>query len=107
MTPQPTPKPAKKYPAPKPRDWIVQVEFFDGTVIDATSDDDAIERWRRVAAWTDPTAETHALDWMARVLMRARTVYQAALTGITPSSTSTEILDALADENCLYLRRKD
>lgn len=100
-------KDPKAYTAPKPRNWNTQVEFFDGTVIDATSDEDAIERWRRLAAWTDQTAETHPKDWMARILMRARTVYRANLSGITPDSTDTEILDALDDEGCLYLRRKD
>lgn len=85
----------------------MQVEFFDGTVIDATSDEDALSRWRRIATWTDPTAETNPKDWMARVLMRARTIYRAELVGITPDSSDTEILDALADEGCLYLRRKD
>lgn len=85
----------------------MQVEFFDGTVIDATSDDDAVERWRRIATWSDPTAETNPADWMLRVLMRARTIYGARLEGITPDSSSTDILEALADEECLYLRRKD
>lgn len=94
------------YPAPKRRNWIVQIEFLDGTTIDASSDDDAVERWRRLAAWVDPTAESNPLDWTERVLMRARTVYGAELPGITVLSTATELLEALDAESCLSLRRK-
>ena len=94
------------YPAAKLRRWDVQVEFLDGTVIDATSDEDAIDRWRRIAAWTDPTAETNPRDWMERILGRSREVYGAALTMITPDTPPGSILDALAAEGCLYVRRK-
>jgi hypothetical protein len=96
-----------EYPAPKSRrHWKVQVEFHDGTTIDAASDEDALERWRRIAAWSDPTAETDPTDWMTRILARSRVFYVTPLTGITPESTATEILEALANGNCLSLRRK-
>lgn len=94
------------YPGPKRRVWEVQIEFLDGTTIDATCDEDALERWRRVAAWSDPTVQTDPVDWMERVLARARTFYGASLTGITGRSTSTQILEAMSAENCLSLRRK-
>jgi len=96
----------KKYPGPKLRHWTVQIEFFDGTVIDAASDEDALVRWRRLASWSDPTAENMPEDWQERILARARTFYQAALEGLNGRSDPTEVLDALADQNCLYLRRK-
>lgn len=94
------------YPAPERRKWDVQVEFFDGTVIDAASDEDALERWRRVAAWTDPTAEVDPIDWQERVIHRARVFHRARLDGITGKTPPAELLDALAEEDCLYLRRK-
>lgn len=97
---------SKKYEAPKRRRWETQVEFLDGSVIDATSDDDAIERWKRIASWTDETAISDPADWMERVLARARTFYQAGLIGITSESGSTVILDALNAEGCLIVRRK-
>jgi hypothetical protein len=84
----------------------VQVEFFDGTVIDATSDEDALERWRRIAAWSDPTAEVDPTDWQERILHRARVFHQANLEGLTGTTKPTELLDALAEADCLYLRRK-
>lgn len=95
-----------EYPAPKRRNWMVQIEFLDGTVIDASSDDDAMDRWRRLASWTDPTAESDPVDWTERVLMRAKTVYGANLPDITSTSTPTVILDALSDQGVLSLRRK-
>lgn len=95
-----------KYPGPKARHWEVQVEFLDGTVIDAMSDEDALERWRRIAAWTDPTSESDPVGWMNRVLDRARVFYQVPLVGITGHAPAAVILDALADGNCLELRRK-
>ena len=98
--------PKKGYPAPKARSWKVQVEFFDGTTIDATSDADAVDRWRRLASWSDPTAETVPEDWMNRVLARARTFYGAELSGLTGASSASEILNAMADQECLFLRRK-
>lgn len=94
------------YPAPKRRNWVVQIEFLDGTIIDASSDEDAMDRWRRLASWTDPTAESDPVDWTDRILMRARTVYGANLLDITSASTPTEILDALSDQGVLSLRRK-
>lgn len=94
------------YPAAEIRKWEVQIEFFDGTVIDAASDADAVERWRRVAAWTDPTAETNPTDWQERVIHRARVFHQAKLKGLSGTSTPTALLDALSDEDCLYLRRR-
>lgn len=94
------------YPAPKRRNWIVQIEFLDGTVIDASSDEDAMERWRRLATWTDPTAETDPRGWQQRILERARTVYGATLPLITDLSGPTELLEALDKESCLSLRRK-
>lgn len=100
------PAPPKGYPAPKVRSWKVQVEFFDGTTIDATSDEDALDRWRRLATWSDETAETHPVDWMNRVLSRARVFYMAPLPGLTGESPPGDVLDALAAGNCLYLRRK-
>jgi hypothetical protein len=65
-----------------------------------------MERWRRIAAWIDPTAESNPLDWTERILMRARTVYGASLPGITNLSTATELLEALDSEDVLSLRRK-
>ena len=97
---------AGAYPAPERRKWNTQIEFFDGTVIDAADDDDAIARWRRVATWSDPTAQTDPSDWMARVLDRARVVYAAKLRDVSSDSSPTKILDALSDEGCLYLRRR-
>lgn len=94
------------YPAPKRRRWEVQVEFLDGTTIDAMSDQDVIERWARVAAWSDPTAETDTAAWLDRVLERARVFYEAKLVGISGTAPPAVILDALAEENCLTLRRK-
>lgn len=94
------------YPAPKRRVWSVQVEFLDGTVIDAASDDDAIERWRRIASWSDESALTDPVDWMDRVLARARVFYNAELLGITGHAPSSVILNALSDEKCIELRRK-
>lgn len=94
------------YPAPKRRTWIVQVEFLDGTIIDASSDEDAMDRWRRLATWTDPTAETNQTGWQQRILERARSVYGASLPQITNLSSPTELLEALDKENCLSLRRK-
>jgi hypothetical protein len=94
------------YPAPKRRVWTVQIEFLDGTTIDASSDEDALDRWRRLAGWTDPTVDTHPIDWMDRVLARARSFYGAHLNGITGESEATVILDALDAEQCLSLRRK-
>lgn len=94
------------YPAPKHRPWQVQIEFLDGVVIDAVSDDDALDRWRRVASWTDPTAEADPNDWLERVLARVRVVYRAPLEGVSSRSTPTEILDAIASTECLIVRRK-
>jgi hypothetical protein len=93
-------------PAPELRKWEVQIEFFDGTVIDAASDDDAMDRWRRVAAWTDPTAETSPQDWQERVIHRARVFHGAKLEGLTGESKPADVLNALFEEDCLYLRRK-
>jgi hypothetical protein len=94
------------YPAPKRRNWLVQVEFLDGTILDGMDDDEIMERWRRVASWSDPTAETDPTDWMGRILARARTFYVAHLYGINERSSSTEILEAMDAEKCLSLRRK-
>lgn len=94
------------YPAPKRRNWTVQVEFLDGTTIDASDDTDALDRWRRVAAWSDPSAESDPVDWMNRILARARVFYVAHLFGVTGESTPTQILEALDAEKCLSLRRK-
>jgi hypothetical protein len=94
------------YPAPKRRNWTVQIEFLDGTIIDASDDQDALERWRRIAAWSDPTAETNPRDWMERVIARSRVFYVAHLSGVTPDSSATQILEALDAEKCLSLRRK-
>ena len=96
----------KKYPAPRRRRWLVQVEFLDGTTIDASSDADAMDRWRRLAAWSDETAVTDPDDWMERVLARARVFYNAGLIGITPKMDPKVILDALDAEGCLIVRRK-
>lgn len=96
----------KKYPAPKVREWTVQVEFLDGTTIDAASDEDAVERWRRIAEWSDPTVGSDPIGWMDRVLDRARTFYRAGLENVRGGSTCTEILDALDDADCIVLRRK-
>lgn len=94
------------YSSPKHRSWQVQIEFFDGTTIDATGDKDALERWRRLATWSDPTADTHPVAWMGRVLDRARVFYGAKLTNIRPDDNATIILDALYAEGALILRRK-
>jgi hypothetical protein len=95
-----------KYPAPKRRRWEVQVEFLDGLIIDAASDDDVVARWRNFPSWSDESAMTDPVDWMNRVLDRARTFYHAGLIGINGNSTPTEILDALSAEECIILRRK-
>lgn len=97
---------ARKYESPKRRLWMVQVEFFDGITIDAMSDDDALERWRRVSAWTDETALDPNSDWLDRVLNRARSYWNVELEGLNARSSATEILDALYDAECLILRRK-
>lgn len=94
------------YPAPKLRNWTVQIEFLDGTIIDAQDDDEALERWRRIAAWTDDGAESDPRGWMDRVLARARTFYVAHLDSVTGQSSATQILEALDAEKCLSLRRK-
>lgn len=94
------------YPAPKVRNWTVQIEFLDGTIIDAQDDEDALDRWRRVAAWTDDTAEVNPREWMDKILARARTFYVAQLSGVTGQSSATQILEALDAEKCLSLRRK-
>lgn len=96
----------KVYPAAKRRVWDTQIEFLDGTTIDATSDEDAVDRWRRMAAWTDESAITNPADWMERVLARARSFYQAGLIGLDGQSEATDILDALHAEQCLIIRRK-
>lgn len=96
----------KAYPAGKRRSWNTQVEFLDGHTIDAVSDEDAIERWRRMAAWSDPVATSNPTEWMQRVLTRAREFYQADLRDIDAASSATDILDALSRERCLDLRRK-
>lgn len=95
-----------EYPAPKHRFWRTQIEFLDGTVVDAADDEDAIARWRRLASWTDPTAEANPVDWMGRVLDRARVVYGCGLVGIQPNMPASRILDALAEEGVILLRRK-
>ena len=94
------------YRAPPKPAWQVCVEFHDGTLIYAVDDEDAFMRWRRLAAWTDPTAEHHPADWLQRVLERAQVHYQASLSGITPKTPPGEILDALDAEKCLFLRRR-
>lgn len=96
-----------KTEAPKKRMWNVQVEFLDGTIIDAISDEDAVERWRRLAAWTDTTVETDPEAWMDRVLARARVVYGAQFpSGLNGSAPAPMILNALDDAECLIVRRK-
>lgn len=99
------PRPVK-YPASKRRPWDVQIEFMDGTTIDATSDEDAIDRWQRLAAWWDESALDDKSAWMEKVLMRARTAYQVVLPGVTASTPPRQYLDALSAEGCLIVRRK-
>lgn len=94
------------YPAPKRRVWTVQIEFLDGTTIDASDDVDALDRWRRIAAWSDPTAESNPEEWMEKILARSRIFYSAALFEVTGRSPASQILEALDAEKCLSLRRK-
>lgn len=96
----------KVYEAPKRRRWEVQVEFMDGTVIDAASDADAMERWQRIASWWDETALTNKERWLKRVLDHARSHYAVSLPGIDEKSESVAIFDAMNNEGCLIVRRK-
>jgi hypothetical protein len=96
----------KAYPVPsKRRRWRTQIEFLDGTVIDAMSDGDAVDRWARLAGWSDPKALDDRAAWMESILTRARVFYGARLIGINAYTPTTLILDALAAEQCLLLRR--
>ena len=92
-------------PARRPR-WRVQIEFLDGTTIDGMSDDDVLDRWRRLASWSDPLIAKNRDDWLWRVLDRARRDYGAALIGLHPRSDPRLLLDGLAAERCLTLRRR-
>jgi hypothetical protein len=94
------------YPVPDKRaPWRVQVEFLDGTQINGMSDEDVVSRWRRMAAWFDEGAEKHPARWQQRVVAHARAVYGAELPLIGPSTPAEALLDALAAERCLMLRR--
>ena len=97
---------SRAYPVPEKRWWMVQVEFLDGTIIDGASDFDVIDRWRRLASWTDPNATEFPEQWLNRVFDRARQFYGAALIGIGAKSEPEHILDALAAEDCVILRRR-
>lgn len=94
------------YPVPEKRHWLVQAEFLDGTIIEGMSDEDVIVRWRRLAGWADPTAQSDPEQWLQRVLDRARVFYGAVLIGINEHSAPEHILNALAAEQCLILRRR-
>lgn len=94
------------YPVPTRKRWTVQIEFLDGTTIDATSDADAIERWMRLSAWLDPTVWADPEGWLDRALDRARVLYGARLIGITGRTDPRLVLDALAAERVLILRRR-
>ena len=93
------------YPVGPKMRWSTQIEFLDGTVISGTDDEDAIERWRRLAAWTDFGAEDRD-RWMNLVLDRARVFYGAGLIGISAASSPGQILDSLAAERCILVRRR-
>jgi len=94
------------YPAPFKKDWSVQVEFLDGTEISGMSDADVVERWRRVAAWTDPTALDDPAGWVVKVLDRARVFYGADLDGLGGLTPPATLLDRLAASGVLILRRR-
>jgi len=96
----------RAYPVPdkRPR-WRTQVEFLDGTIIDGMSDTDCVERWRRVASWTDTSAEQDPAAWQELMLNRARAVYGAELADLDGLSAPESVLEALADAGCLMLRR--
>lgn len=90
---------------PKRAPWRVQVEFLDGTIIEGVDDDDVVGRWRRLALWAGDDGLTDA-EWLDRVLDRARVFYGAGLIGVSGSSTPRQIVDALAAEQCLMVRRR-
>lgn len=97
----------RAYPVPDKRaKWRTQVEFLDGTVIDGMSDVDCVERWRRLAAWSDVEAEI-PVRWQNKMLHRARAVYGLDLAELDGLSTPEALLNALGDAGCLILRRND
>jgi hypothetical protein len=79
----------------------VSVEFLDGTLIQGVTDQDVLDRWRRLAAFTDATAEEDPDAWLVKILDRCRVFYGAALIGIDATTPPAAILDALWAEACL------
>lgn len=89
------------YPVPGKPKWSVAIEMLDGTRIEGVDDTDVLDRWRRLASWTDPDAEALPAEWLQKILDRCRVFYGAGLIGITVTTDPALILDALFAEGCI------
>jgi len=94
------------YSTPTRKRWRTQIEFLDGSTVEGTDDADALDRWLRLAAWGDPAVIDDPSGWLDRVLARARAFYGATLSAVHSGTPPTELLDALAAERVVEVRRR-
>lgn len=92
----------KAYPAPHRYEWIVGVEFLDGSFIGDVDDAAVIDRWQRLSWSFVGTRE----EFKAKMADHARVFYGVALLGIDGDTDDTEFIDAFADSGVIAVIRK-